>query len=176
METFYSVKFYPFFSKILRFLFGWIPFSVGDFLYFAAGCWLLWKIIKNLKLLFKKKINYKIILKKCFRLLLVFAFIYIIFNIFWGINYNRRGIAYQLHLTHLRYDTADLIMLQNLLLQKVNISKVSAMRGNTVYPSKRDLFKRAHDCYDAAQSKYPFLKYRNPSVKSSFYGWLGDYL
>ena len=33
---------------------------------------------------------------------LIFIFIYIIFNIFWGINYNRKGIAYQLQLTELK--------------------------------------------------------------------------
>jgi len=176
VEAFYSTKFYPFLSRILRFLFGWIPFSAGDFLYFLAGCWLLWEIIKNLKLLFKKSFNYKIILRKCLRLLLIFAFIYIVFNIFWGINYNRKGIAYQLQLTNLQYDTSDLIALQNILLQKVNAAKISVMRRNVVYPSKRELFKRARDCYDVTARKYPFLKYRNLSVKSSFYGWLGDYL
>ncbi|MEO6838047.1 MAG: DUF3810 domain-containing protein [Ginsengibacter sp.] len=176
VETYYSTKFYPFFSKILRFLFGWIPFSLGDFLYFSAACWLLWKIIKNLKLLFKKELNFKIVINKCLKFILIFAFIYIIFNIFWGINYNRKGIAYQLHLSNLQYDTSDLIMLQNILLQKVNAAKVSVMHSREVYPSKKELFKDAENSYDAAARKYNFLKYKNPSVKSSFYGWIGDYL
>ena len=176
VEDFYASKFYPFFSKILRFLFGWIPFSFGDFLYLLACCWLLWKITKNLRLLFKKKLNYKNALEKCYRLILVFAFIYIVFNIFWGINYNRKGIAYQLHLTDLQYDTSDLIMLQNILLQKINAAKIAAMHEDTVYPTKKELFKRAENCYDAVEIKYPFLQYKIHSVKSSFYGWLGDYL
>ena len=44
-----------FFPLLLRFLFGWIPFSFGDILYFVAGCWIFWKLIKNGTLLFKKK-------------------------------------------------------------------------------------------------------------------------
>ncbi|HUZ57433.1 MAG TPA: DUF3810 domain-containing protein [Hanamia sp.] len=176
VEDFYSLQFYPFFSRILRSLFGWIPFSLGDLLYFLAACWLIWKMVKNVRLLIKKDLSLRIVLKKCAKLILLFAFIYIVFNIFWGINYNRKGIAYQLHLTHLGYDTSDLIMLQNLLLQKVNATKVSAMRDNANYPVKEDLFKRARICYDEVGKKYSFLQYKNHSIKSSFYGWLGDYL
>ena len=176
VETIYATQFYSFFSRILRFLFGWIPFSFGDFLYLAAICWLLWKIIKYVKLLFKKKLTWEIAIEKCLSLLLLFAFIYIIFNIFWGINYDRKGIAYQLNLTDLPYDTTDLLMLQNLLLQKVNDSKMVVVKNNEDYPSKNELIKRAKNSYDEVQKMYPFLQYKNLSVKSSFYGWLGDYL
>lgn len=176
VEDFYALKFYPFFSKILRIIFGWIPFSFGDILYFLSACWLLWKIIKNVRLLFKKKLSLKMTSEKCIQLIIIFALVYIVFNIFWGINYNRKGIAYQLQLNNLQYDTSDLIMLQDLLLQKVNATKISALRENANYPAKRDLFKRAKNCYYEAESKYPFLQYKYLSVKSSFYGWLGDYL
>lgn len=176
VEDFYALKFYPFLSKILRILFGWIPFSFGDLLYFLAGCWVMWKIIKNVRFFIRKDLSRKTALRKCIKLVLIFAFIYIVFNIFWGINYNRRGIAYQLQLTRLPYDTTDLVMLQNLLLQKVNATKISAMREKANYPVKSDLFKRAQNCYDQANNKYPFLQYKCLSVKSSFYGWLGNYL
>jgi hypothetical protein len=176
VADFYSLKFYSLFSKIQRNLFGWIPFSIGDCLYFIAGCWLFWKVIKNARLLFIRKLSLKMVLKKCFRLIVIFACIYIVFNIFWGINYNRPGIAYQLQLKNLRYDTSDLILLQNLLLQKVNASKISAMRENEKYPSKKDLFERAETCYEEVKSRFSFLQYKYPSVKSSFYGWLGNYL
>ena len=36
VEAVYSSGFYFGFSEILRFLFGWIPFSFGDVLYFLA--------------------------------------------------------------------------------------------------------------------------------------------
>ncbi len=176
VEAFYALKLYPFFSMILRFLFGWIPFSLGDLLYFLAGCWLVWKMVKNVTLLLKKDIGRRTAFKKGIHLALILAFIYIVFNLFWGINYNRRGIAYQMQLTGLRYDTTDLIMLQNLLLQKVNATKAAVMHENLNYPLKRNLFKRAENCYDKAEKIYPFLQYKNYSVKPSFYGWLGDYL
>jgi len=176
VEALYSSGFYVGFSKILRFLFGWIPFSLGDVLYFLAGCWLIWKIVKNIRLLFKKKLHGKTALKKLLDLFLRLAFIYIIFNIFWGINYNRKGIAFQLDLKHLKYDTSDLIMLQKLLLAKVNASKIAVLRNHERYPTKKELIHRAEESYEEAQKTYPFLKYKGLSVKLSLYGIPGDYL
>ena len=176
VETFYTSQFYFSFSKILRFLFGWIPFSVGDILYLLAGCWIIWKIIKNVRLLFKKDITKKILFKKCLIMFLRFALIYIIFNIFWGINYDRKEISYQLKLNDLQYDTADLITIQKILLEKVNASKISVINSHEIYPSEKDLIKRAEKSYDEAEKIFPFLQYRNVSVKSSLYGTPGDYL
>ncbi|MEO6844905.1 MAG: DUF3810 family protein, partial [Ginsengibacter sp.] len=168
VEAFYVTKFYSFFSRILRVIFGWIPFSIGDFLYLIASFWLCWKVVKNVRMLFNRELTGKLALKKLLHLALVLMFIYIVFNIFWGINYNRKGIAYQLQLTELKYDTADLKMLQNLLLEKVNASKIAVINSHESYPYKKDLFRKAKSSYDDAAKKYPFLKYNNLSVKSSF--------
>jgi len=176
VEALYSSNFYIRFSKILRFIFGWIPFSLGDILYFLAGCWLVWKIIKNIRLLFKKKLPGKASVKKLLELLLRLAFVYIVFNIFWGINYDRKGIAFQLDLNHLKYDTSDVEMLQKLLLEKVNASKIAVLRNHEPYPSKKELIKRAEKSYAEAEKIYPFLQYNNLSVKTSMYGIPGDYL
>ncbi len=176
VEAVYSSKFYVHLSKILRFLFGWIPLSFGDVLYFLAGCWLLWKLIKNIRLLFKKRISGRTVLKKTLDLFLILAFIYIIFNIFWGINYDRKGIVFQLDLKDLKYDSTDLKMLQKLLLEKVNASKIAVLRNDEPYPTKKELIRRAEKSYEEAQKIYPFLEYKNLSVKPSLYGTPGDYL
>jgi hypothetical protein len=176
VEELYTSKFYFFFSEILRLLFGWIPFSLGDILYLIAGCWLFWKLIKNIRLLFQKKLTGKMMLVKGLKLILILTFIYIVFNILWGINYNRKGIANQLALADPRYDTSDLIMLQQVLLQKVNSSKSAVVLDNEKYPSKNEMFQKAKDSYKEAQKIYPFLQLNNLSVKSSLYSMLGNYL
>ncbi|HXR83991.1 MAG TPA: DUF3810 domain-containing protein [Hanamia sp.] len=176
VEAIYSSHLYFYFSKILRFLFGWIPFSFGDILYLLGGCWIIWKLIKNIRLLLKKQISKKSAFKKCLKLFLIFAFIYIVFNIFWGINYDRKGIAYQLNLDHLQYDTSDLKMLQKILLEKVNASKAVVMKNQEAYPSKKDLITGAVNAYQKAEQEHPFLDYKIVSVKSSLYGIPGDYL
>jgi hypothetical protein len=176
VESFYTSRFYFYFSRILRAIFGWIPFSFGDILYLIAGLWFLYKIIRNVVMLFRKTLNKKIAFRKIFKLLLGLSFVYIIFNIFWGINYNRRGIAYQLNLRQLGYDSSDLKMIQEVLIKKVNDSKVSLIRSNARYPDDTALFERAQMCYLQAQKIYPFLHYSLPSIKSSLYEWWGNYL
>lgn len=176
IETYYSTDFYYFFAIALRWLFGWIPCSFGDILYLAAGCWLCWKVIKNCILILKKKFSRKVFLKKLWKLIFLFVAIYIVFNIFWGLNYNREGITWQLHIKEVDYDKTNLTIMQDLLLQKVNETKKALINQKAVYPDKKELFKRAIECYTVAGKDYPFIQYKCISVKSSLYGWLGNYL
>ena len=176
VERFYSTGIYINISRFFRFLFGWIPFSFGDVLYFLAGCWILYKIIKNIKLVFQKRYSAKIFGNQIVKLLFLAGIIYIVFNLFWGLNYNRKGIAHQLNFTSLDYDTTDLVILQSLLLDKVNNSKTIIQKNKSKYPKKSDLFLRAKQCYSESEKKLPFLSYKNQSVKSSFYGWWGNYI
>ena len=118
----------------------------------------------------------KIVLGKFYKLILLFGCIYIVFNIFWGINYDRKGIAYQLKLSNLQYDSADLKMMQTILLQKVNSTRMAVTRHHIYFPSKDEIIRKVVESYHDAQKKYPFLQYKINSVKASMYGLPGDYL
>lgn len=176
VESLYATNVYSHFSRFLRLLTGWIPFSLGDILYFVALIWFILKLFKGIKLLFRKRLFWKDALLKILNFTLGISIIYVVFNLFWGINYNRKGIAYQLKLPDLKYDSSDLILLQNLLLQKVNASKTALLHEGIFYPNNTDLIRRAKNCYEETEKIYPFLLYKNLSVKSSMYGWLGNYL
>jgi hypothetical protein len=176
VEKFYARGYYYYESILLRYLYGSIPFSLGDILYLLAGSWLFWKLFKNGRLLFRKRLTRQVIVKKMAKLLILFGTVYVIFNILWGLNYNRKGIAWQLHLPKVSYNSSNLIIIQDLLLQKVNETKMRLIRQQVHYPSTEELFKRAKICYNEAANDYPFLQYKNVSVKSSLYGKLGDYL
>jgi hypothetical protein len=39
VEKYYSRGLYLFMARLQRLLFGWLPFSVGDILYFRGGCY-----------------------------------------------------------------------------------------------------------------------------------------
>lgn len=176
IEKFYSENFYYYFSIVLRFLFGWLPFSIGDIVYFIAGLWLLWKTIKNIKIVFSKQLTRDKFIHKTGKLLMMLIMLYLVFNIFWGLNYNRNEIASQLQLPKIKIDTANVLQLQQLLLQKVNETKVQLIKDKIIYPDNKVMFQRAEKCYDEAAKIYPMLTYHGSSVKSSLYGWLGNYL
>jgi hypothetical protein len=176
VEHFYSEGFYPLISRFLRILFGWLPFSIGDILYLCAVLYLVLKAIKFLGILKKRQIkNYLtwVLVKKFLRLVL---WIYLVFNIFWGLNYNRLGMATQLKLDVMPYTVQDLDTL-NLTLQKrlnlyaglVDSAKRISLNHN------QPLFNEGIAAYQKVEKSLPFLKYNNPSIKPSLFSHIGHY-
>ena len=176
VENQYSTGIYPLLSRILRYVFGWLPFSVGDVLYAMIIWWLLWKIVKGIRILFKKQATRAGFVRGLGRGLRILLVTYILFNLFWGINYNRTGIARQLQLKMEKYNAEDLKMINRLLLEKVNASKQALVNLNLTYPSKQQLFLKVKDAYVQAEKMYPFLKYQPVSLKPSLWSWLGNYM
>src|SRR5215213_6663185 len=56
VERYYTYGFYPVFSRLLRTLLGWLPFSAGDILYILAFIFLVAKVWKLLRVLAGRKI------------------------------------------------------------------------------------------------------------------------
>ena len=176
VENQYSTGFYPTFSRMLRYSFGWLPFSMGDVLYGLVILWLIWKLVKGIKIIFKRQASLSGFAAgegKSLRILLV---VYIIFNLFWGINYNRVGIARQLQLKMEKYQPDDLKMINGLLVEKVNTAKLALVKQHVQYPSKKQLFVKVQDAYKEAEKMYPFLKYQPVSLKPSVWSWVGNYM
>jgi hypothetical protein len=178
VENGYSNAFFPYFGKVIRTLFGYIPFSIGDILYTMAIAWFIWKLFRFFRFLYKnrKKAAYWLRIKQfVYNVAILFAAMYIIFNIFWGINYNRKGIAWQLGLPEQKYTTAELREMNCLLLDKVNKSKQSLVKQNLPYPSDKELFRKVSDTYESLAKEYAFLAYKPVSLKTSMWGWFGNY-
>jgi hypothetical protein len=178
VENGFSTHFYPTFSKILRQGFGWLPFSIGDFLYGGLVVFLLIKLFKLIRFLWSKKrrLNYKANVKAVLFSTFVFcAIVYLIFNIFWGINYNRIGIAAQLNLKIEKYSVEDLKNINEVLIEKINVAKQILMQNKMPYPTNKELFLKTESAYVEVEKKYPFLHYEKSSIKKSMWGWLGNY-
>jgi len=175
-ETGYATGFYPGFAANLRWLLCRLPFSVGDVLYGLFGIWVLWKLVKGITMLWKRKATWKGTGLRSLKALGLMLLLYVVFNSFWGINYNRRGIAFQLGLKMDKYTLEELQTVNALLLEKVNKTKQDLVSAGMAYPSKKVLFERAVQRYQVIDSIYPFLHYQTPSLKPSLWGWLGNYV
>lgn len=175
VEKYYSTGIYSFISIMERAVTGWIPFSVGDFLYLFLVVIIIIGLIKGIKKIIILKIHYfkKFPLK---RYLIKGLIIYIVFNILWGINYHRQGIGRQLDLDIRPYNLTDLKFIQKQLLIQTNISKTALQSQDMRYPSTDELFHRAKQCYYSSKKVYNFINYHPSSLKSSLYGEIGDYL
>lgn len=176
VESLYSNRVYPYIGRALRFLLGWLPFSFGDILYGGVVLWLIIKLVKAIRAVFKRQVTTQRFfegLRYAFNFLLI---VYISFNLLWGLNYNQPGIAGKLGMQIKKYSADDLKQINGLLVAKVNESKQVMMRSQLVYPSKQELFRRVTKAYEHVQTVYPFLEYRPVSLKPSLWSWLGNYM
>jgi len=176
VEHYYSTGVYPYISIFLWYLFGWLPFSLGDILYGAVAIWLIVKITRFLLSIFKKQLFSRGFMTGFRRSVIKLLMIYIIFNVLWGINYNRKGITSQLGISMGKYSVAELKTLNYVLLQKVNASSDSLSRKAAIVMSSKEIFSRALDAYEELNKRYTFLNYHPTSIKTSLWGWLGNYL
>lgn len=176
VENLYSNGLYPPAAKLMRTITGWIPFSLGDILYALVLIWFIYKLVKYRHQLvaynrylpgFKRNA-----LKWTNRLLMV----YILFNLLWGLNYNRQGIHHQLGFSKEKYTQEELVAINERLLEKVNNRRQLVQDSNYVYPSPKVIFARAATAYQQTAEDYPFLQYQPASIKKSYFGWLGNYL
>lgn len=177
VERNYSRSVYPLIAKIQRFLFGWISFSIGDLFYGFLCVVILYKVIKFFRLLIRKKLNRSYFVAALQQGIFIFLFLYVFFNLLWGLNYNRRGIAYQLKLDVKEYTLADLDTLTSVMQSRVNYYATfvtEAQRDS--FDIKSQLFASAVEAFEAVAKQYSFLKYHPKSIKPSLFSYLGNYL
>lgn len=189
VEHYYTFGFYPLVTKALRGLFGWVPFSVGDVVYILALVWVIRKTWKLILLLKRKKARAQftwVLFRKYLKLSLL---AYIIFMLFWGLNYYRQGIPAQLGLEVKEYSVQDLFDLTIVLQHRLNgyAEKVDSLQrlqlDNTSF-----LTQKGQEAYRFAATQsftvpqYPFLAYSHSSIKPSlftpvghFFGFTGYY-
>ncbi|MEP6701303.1 MAG: DUF3810 domain-containing protein, partial [Bacteroidota bacterium] len=128
-------------------------------------------------LLFQKKLNRRHFVVALQQGIFILLFMYVFFNLLWGLNYNRQGIAYQLGLTVKPYTLADVDTLTTVMQSRVNYYAgfvTEAQRDS--FDQKKRLFNSAVGAYDEVAKKYSFLKYSPKSIKPSLFSYLGNYL
>lgn len=176
VESFYSTGIYPYIASGLRVLSGWLPFSLGDLVYLLVILTIIYKIVKHRRRITQYKLYITGLQKKGFRWMNICLLVYIVFNVLWGLNYNRKGIQHQLRFAREPYSKEALALMNELLLQKVNAYREQVTHQNIMFPEGDSLFNKAIAAYQQASTKYQFLQYRPASIKKSLYSWLGNHM
>jgi hypothetical protein len=177
VEVNYSRGAYPAIAKLQRILFGWIPFSIGDLFYAFVILIFIYKIGRFFGLLFKKKLTRHYFKTALLQSFFIALFMYVLFNLFWGLNYNRKGIADQLKLEVKKYEMADLDTLTTIIQQRVNYyATFVTVAQRDSFDTKKRLFTSAAAAYKEAARQYSFLSYTPRSIKPSIFSYLGNYL
>ena len=166
IETYYSGGLYLFTSKALRFVFGWIPFSIGDILYTIAGIYILrWFVINRKRFRLDTK-NW---------IIEVFSAVsigYLAFHIFWGLNYYRIPIHKSLNIDY-KYTTEELVQVTEAFIEKSNAIHESITNNDTIKVimpyNKKELFNGTINGYKVLGKKHPIFDYQAKSIKQSIY-------
>lgn len=170
VEAYYSNGIYLPLSAALRTLTGIFPFSLGDLLYLILGCLLVFEIIRFLRWVRKPRFDRAVLLSRASAYGKYVLLIYLFFNLLWGLNYDRQGIAAQLNLNLADTVHADLESIVAVLASKVNRYRPAVPA--TAFYEARVLTENA---YSNARMKYPFIRTRPPAMKSSLFGIFGNY-
>jgi len=173
IERYYSNGFYPFLSKIFRYVFGWLPFSIGDIFYTLAGILILRFLILKGRLFFHETRNF-------FReVFVVVSTTYFVFHLFWGLNYYRVPIYKTLELKD-NYTTEELYSFTERLINKSNEIQYQITQNDTVMItipySKREIYKKTLNGFKNLAIEMPQMEYSPLSIKSSLYSTMLTYM
>ncbi len=173
IEYYYSNGIYNYISKFLRIAFGWLPFSFGDVLL----AYLLFLLLRFLYRLIKSR--FKNITSKLLSFTAILSIIYFCFYFFWGLNYYREPLAKNLQLKQATYTTEQLVALSKKLISKTNEIQINTTKSDTIKVTipylQKEIYQKALLGYENIATKYPQLKYRHKSVKSSLMSLLQSY-
>jgi hypothetical protein len=177
IEKNYTYGIYPVIAGFQRILFGWIPFSIGDLMYAFLILVIVFRTGKFFKLLLKKQLSRKYFISALQQFIFFFLFLYVFFNLLWGLNYNRTGIAAQLDLKVEKYNLTELDTLTSVFQQRLNEYALRLSdEEKAVFKKKRSLFEESYKAYKEAALQHPFLKYKPKSIKPSIFSYAGNYL
>ncbi len=176
VEHYYSTGIYPAISIFPRLLFGWIPFSVGDILYAAVFVYLIISLVFFFIRAFRRTLHRQYLLLCLKRCISIMLWVYLAFNIFWGLNYDRLPVAKQQHLDVRPYSKEELQTLVNLLVNRMNEIDSASRLARKDLRNNDSVFKKSVEAYHQAARSHPALLYFFPSVKFSFFGYVANYL
>ncbi|WP_313114682.1 DUF3810 domain-containing protein [Aequorivita sediminis] len=166
VEKYYSLGLYPILSKISRYLFGWVPFSVGDVFYLLIA-------IIALRWVYK---NYYRLRFEPFRVLIditaAVSVVYFMFHILWAFNYYRLPLHKSLQLES-DYSYEQLLETTKKFIKKSNRLHSELNGGNTlkveVPYTQKTILQKSTNGYVNLEEEFPQLAYSPRSIKNS--GW-----
>lgn len=166
VEKYYSLGFYPLLSKVSRYLFGWIPFSVGDLFYLLISLVAIRWLYKNFRRLRFEPQWFFI------DIIAALSIVYLMFHVLWGFNYYRLPLHQSLKLKS-DYTYDELLSTTQRFITKSNkmhreLGFADSVKVDLPY-SQTEMMKMSINGYENLQKEYPQLAYSPRSIKKS--GW-----
>ena len=173
IENYYSNGLFPLLSKMSRYLFGWIPFSVGDIFYLLITVLVLRWIYKNIKRIRTDLILFFVDIAA------TLSIVYFTFNMLWGFNYYRVPLHQSLGLKT-DYTTEQLISTTKRFIKKSNamhrqLGYADSVKIDLPYTHK-EIFNTSINGYINLSKTHPNLNYSPLSLKKSTWSLVLTYM
>jgi hypothetical protein len=167
VNHYYSNGIYTYLSKLERWLFGWIPFSVGDVLYAILVLIIirfLYKKIKNKTFFSKGTVIHSIGF---------LSLIYFSFNLLWGLNYYRTPLYKTLNLNNEKVTREQLLSFAHKLIAKTNSMQVQITKNDTIAVTVpynfATVFEKSRIGFKQLQNDFSGIDINTSSQKKSLY-------
>ncbi|MEJ2585283.1 MAG: DUF3810 domain-containing protein, partial [Robiginitalea sp.] len=173
VETWYSQGIYPYIAAFFRWLYGWVPFSVGDICYFfLAASGLGYLILKRHRI---RQHPWRFLRD----VLMVFSVVHFSFYLLWGMNYFRQPLSKSLGMQD-AYTTEELIRLSTHLASRTNTMQES-LTGDSLQPVKlpytrKEIRLQTLDAYNSLVRDFPEFHYQTASLKPSLFSTVLSYM
>jgi len=176
VENLYVGKFYPLWSNFLQKATDLLPFSLGDLIYTGLiGCFIV-QLLKWFILFLKSHQRFAFLGYGLRQLVQISLIGYILFQVFWGFNYKKGGIALTLGLNPTSYSQTEITQLTNELIDSANYYRRQIGTGVLPVFTKEQLIKEAKLAYEKSSIQYPFLTTPIQSVKFSLFEPIADFI
>ncbi|HEY0244698.1 MAG TPA: DUF3810 domain-containing protein [Mucilaginibacter sp.] len=164
VERYYSEGLYPVICKILHPVLNLFPFSVGDVLYIAVTCYLVYAVIIFIRLLFKKE--FKSVLILVCEIVIQIQAALLIFYLFWGMNYFRPSAGERLNLRDTNYTTSHLANVTCMLIDSANACR-ARITGTDTLQSNKTIYQTAIKAIAVLSADSADFRTYYPGIKSS---------
>ncbi|ASU32982.1 DUF3810 domain-containing protein [Mucilaginibacter xinganensis] len=173
VERYFSTGFYPVICWLLHPVLSLFPFSMGDVFYIATVLYLIYTLVKFLKLLFKKEFFSGALLAAGMVIKVQVAIL--IFYLFWGMNYFRPLAGERLNLRDTSYTTASLKAVTAMLIDSANATRARLTPADLAQDNST-IFKTAVMAVSKLSNDSASFWAYHPAVKPSILTPLLNYI
>ena len=181
IATYYNQGLFKYWTFGMRWLFGRIPFALGELIYYIFFIVLIINIIRyfiSIKSFNQIKRNIGI---KLLKVIWLSIRLFVVFQLIWGLNYlqpdptNAFNIKVQTP-KNVQIAQIEINQLTNELIQELNQTKLELSSLKGVEPNFALTVAKVQFAYGSISKAYPKLQLQNQSVKKALFPTLGDYI
>ena len=181
VATYYNQGLFKYWTIGMRWLFGRIPFALGELIYYTFFIVLIINIIRyfiSIKSFNQIKRNIGI---KLLKVIWLSIRLFVVFQLIWGLNYlqpdptNAFNIKVQTP-KNVQIAQIEINQLTNELIQELNQTKLELSSLKGVEPNFALTVAKVQYAYGSISKAYPKLQLQNQSVKKAIFPTLGDYI